>query len=150
MIPTTAEQLEQVREAAVLLHDWHGWDKPLKYPDAHPWDDDFSDRDSQCVAIAKHVLDSIPPDPQTPVTAEWLRECWGFRGSDNDGLVSPVCHSIGGGPMVELYYDPYGGCDSWSMGLGGEEIELPDRFQTRFQAAQFFTALGIEPKGEGV
>lgn len=156
MTPTT--DLAAVRQAAERLYDWT---LQRGHPDKgrfgiNPWNLDDSDiacgkRDDAGMTLALYALASLPERPGDPVTAEWLRECWGFRGSDNDGLVSPVCHSIGGGPMVELYYDPYGGCDSWSMGLGGEEIELPDRFQTRYQAAQFFTSLGIEPKkGEGV
>lgn len=144
MTPTT-EQLAAVRQAAERLYDWT---LQRGHPDKgrfgiNPWNLDDPDiaygkRDDAGMLLALHILATIPERPGDEITAEWLRECWGFE--DN-------CHE----DYIEQAWElrtKYGRIAVWNF--NGEDWRLRDMdsfpLTTRHQVAQLMAALGIDPR----
>ena len=87
---------------------------------------------ADCRDCAKYVFATIPADATAPITAEWLREAWGFSG--NDIVVGLWKESYW---MDEL-------ADGWRLSLN--DYRFTPRFTTRHQFTQLAACLGIQPQ----
>lgn len=120
MTPTTisptapGSELERVREAAIRL--------------GAPGYREVSDVE----LVRDYVFATVPADGHLPITAEWLRECWGFY--------SPIDGAWRHGNLTGTFCFEDDGLSWWHVGNRTANIT------TRHQFAQIMAALGIEPK----
>lgn len=87
---------------------------------------------ADCRDCAKYVFATIPADATAPITAEWLREVWGWEE---------------GGAYLYSRCGTWWACKSiraWAIGQRGADIFAI--IDTRHQFAAIFTALGIQPQ----
>lgn len=134
-----SQNLAEVRAAAEIVRYW------LSHPDAdEPIMEEQEERGHAAQDIADFILSHIPADAELPVTAEWLREEWGFEnipGEDDDELYldHDYMHysALVNGECVTFYFD----CDDGDA--------FPKDITTRHQFRLLAGALGITPKKEG-
>lgn len=94
-------------------------------------------RDACGDAIATHILATIDHEPELPITADWLREVWGGKDTDdpNDYPVRQI-----------EFYTHNGSFKMWQYGdeywLLNEMDKFP--FHTRQQFCDLARALGIQ------
>lgn len=164
MTPTANEQLEMVRKAAERLYDWT---LQRGHPDKgrfgiNPWNLDDTDiaygkRDDAGMLLALYALRTIPPYAHLPITAEWLREAWGFHNVNGPfeeeewRLPNKEPKSRPTHYWLACMYQHNG---KWLLTADSSDgrICIEEKVVTsRLQLHQLMTtALGIEPKGEGV
>lgn len=107
--------LREVREAA-SQHLWH--------------------HDPSVVVMAEHIFATIDPEPESPITADWLREVWGFEKAE----WSKIAYENGHGSMVKV------NDDCWHY--EDDNFEWPHDLHTRQQFCDLAKALGI-PRKDG-
>ena len=78
----------------------------------------------------------IPPSPELPITADWLREAWGFEKAE----WSKIAYENGHGSMVKV------NDDCWHY--EDDNFEWPHDLHTRQQFCDLAKALGI-PRKDG-
>lgn len=104
--------LREVREAA-SQHLWH--------------------HDPSVVVMAEHILATIDPSPDEPITADWLREVWGFEKVDwssrtyENGHAAMICW-----------------VDYWNY--EDDDLNWPHNLTTRQQFCDLARCLGITRK----
>ena len=122
--------LREVREAADRLRNgWHSQSPKL-----------LGDYETVC----DFVLATIDPSPDEPITAEWLREVWGFEEYSVYGSVTRLCVAVG-----EIMVRMHPHTDGWDC--YGDDFELPNLLTTRQQFCDLARCLGIprkQPKPE--
>lgn len=113
--------LREVREAAARLHNgWHSQSPKL-----------LGDYETVC----DFVLATIDPSPDEPITADWLREVWGFEKVDwssrtyENGHAAMICW-----------------VDYWNY--EDDDLNWPHNLTTRQQFCDLARCLGI-PRKDG-
>ena len=115
--------LREVREAADRLHNgWHSQSPKL-----------LGDYETVC----DFVLATIDPSPDSsPITADWLREVWGFEKAE----WSKIAYENGHWSMVKV------NDDCWHY--EDDNFEWPHDLHTRQQFCDLARCLGI-PRKDG-
>ena len=131
----TASNLDEVRKAAADVQQVTGtWqESELTHEPAievlQAWKNGLQ-------RLAAYALSTIPANPMAPITAEWLREVWGFTKAEwsrRDVLENGHAEMT---PMKGfwLYED--------------DNLAWPHSLTTRHQFTQLAAALGLQPKGD--
>lgn len=141
----TSEQIKQVREAAVLLHDWEH-PNPIKYKARHPWEDHINDfdlddaKDIASLEVCEFAISLVGTDGELPVTKEWILDYWGGKHLPRTHVNNLESYQVG-----ILTLQDFEDGKRFSVCVGDEHLSIiTNRYQFRLLAA----ALGIKRKGE--
>ena len=134
MTPTDLQDLQAVRAAAEDT-------ETLNYCITQDGEEFVKVPPHEMMEMRNYILATIQPDAEQPVTAEWLREVWGFKYMEDDNEFylehnyneySVVMNKDG----IATFYLGAVSCDAW-----------PHDIHCRHQFTQLMTALGITPRG---
>lgn len=140
---------KELREAAILLHDWC-FDSTIKYQDCeHPWDAHLNDFDlddailKALEPVLAHILANVQEDGEEKITDEWLSSIGGevFEYENDHGR----CYCFHMDNDVTLNIEVSSRAYLWDVGNDHIVCELKP-ITTRSQFRNLTTGLGIEPQ----
>lgn len=101
----------------------------------------------EAIDVAAYALASIPPNPDAPVTADWLREVWGTEEEFYDGQMYYWLTVGIGDCCLNVEFSDDGCIRVYLYDAGAERIatELP-HITSKHQFTQLAAALGLKPK----